>query len=977
MNDKIEMACPSRNDLLGLLDESLVDADINRHISTCEVCQQTLDRLTDSADLANYRDVVVENNDRSRYFDPPITEGDLGSLEGLAIERLIGTGGMGDVFLARDLNLGRKVAVKVLSCRQSHESTARFLREAKSAAKLKHDHVVSVHSTGRTSDGTPYLVMPLIEGLSLKECIVKGRADFRQMTDWIRQIALGLEAAHSEGMVHRDVKPGNILLDASDGRAKLTDFGLARSLGDETLTHADVLTGTPQYMSPEQANGETELGPATDIYSLGITLYECLVGTAPFQGQPLQILEQHRSTTPLRPSRLSRQVPHDLDTVCMKAIAKLPSQRYASVAEFGNDLQRFLEGRPVLARESTSLEKFLMWCGRNRTVATLAGTTLLLLLTLVVASTISAWRLRSANAEIVGEKEKATSAEKLAVADRNAAIAALETVVDSLYEELADNAASIQTREQVINAAIDGLEAISKVDGDMKSDRTACRALMRIGDLCFLKGDQASGELNYDDAVKIARTLHTTHPDDLTAKRELATVLGRFAANYLRIGNVKYVPLSDEATKLLKEVVEKEPTDFDALLRLVVQHDQQMEQIRFNANNEPQKVIDYGESIIKDIKQVIQLNSGNRSAYETAQKIHFNIGRGYLESSQPAEAAEHFTQAKVYIDQALIQAPKNVKLLTSAAIIERAHGMALASQARLDDAIDYYQSALGKLKRLAAADPTNAMQQQHVANTQTIASLTYMQEGRFDEAADASASAVKIFEDLLELNPDNEMARVVLVQTRFQLAGILVVDDQLDEVELACKQIRLEMEGKKFAANFLPAINYFRSGANIIDHTAVWLKGNRPSESSSSDQCLALLLSARRDVRDSTTNQLSAETLSMVERMELKLEGTNLEAMVTLINGFEGLHPFVGGQVKIGEAALYGRLAENIQEAQGAAGKQEVDWLVGKSVAAIEAFAAQMPVAQLKEKVLTNYELKWLRGTDAFQTAWQKIVDSE
>ncbi len=450
MDTKATPACPGQANLLKLLSGKFADETVADHVSTCEFCQSELDQLTDSAELDEYRQVVSIHGEATRHFGPALQAGELGTLDELAIVRQIGTGGMGNVYEARDLRLGRKVAVKVVSRRPSHESDARFMREAKSAAKLRHDHVVSVFATGHTAAGTPYLVMPLIEGPSLKDQLAHGKVDGRQAADWIRQIALGLEAAHRQGMIHRDVKPANILLDATDGRAKLTDFGLARSHGDETLTQADVLTGTPQYMSPEQASGNSELGPSTDIYSLGITLYELLTGAAPFQGRPLQVLEQHRETSPLRPSSLNPEVPHDLETICLKAIAKNPAVRYSTAIEFADDLQRYLDGRPVLARETTRWQKFWMWCDRNRVVAALGATSILLLLALVVGSSVSAWRLKSANQRILSEKEKATAAERAAINDRNAAIEALEKVVDTLYEELLDSAATIKTREQVV-----------------------------------------------------------------------------------------------------------------------------------------------------------------------------------------------------------------------------------------------------------------------------------------------------------------------------------------------------------------------------------------------------------------------------------------------------------------------------------------------------------------------------------------------
>ena len=346
-----ETNCPSRNQLITYLSETEVaEETIVRHVESCRLCQACLDRLTDSAELAFYHQQKRARQDANRHLGPPNRDGDLGSLDGLAIEKQIGSGGMGVVFRGRDEKLGRLVAIKILTRHGSGESAARFEREFRTAAKLEHEHLVGVYSASRTADGIPYIVMPLVEGESLADRIVARQSlPNRDAAELVRQIALGLFAAHSAGVIHRDVKPANILIGQKDHRARLTDFGLVRGNDDATLTAMDILAGTPAYMSPEQIADSRSCDARSDIYSLGITLYECLTGTTPFRGQPIQVLEQHRNVEPISPSRLNPNIPLDLANICLMAIAKEPARRYQNCWLFAEDLQRFLDGRPVVA----------------------------------------------------------------------------------------------------------------------------------------------------------------------------------------------------------------------------------------------------------------------------------------------------------------------------------------------------------------------------------------------------------------------------------------------------------------------------------------------------------------------------------------------------------------------------------------------------------------------------------------------------
>lgn len=337
------------------------------HLQGCTACQRVLDGLTDSEFLKSYRIDLSDFSMRRSFLNPPVHPGDIGSIDIYSIEKEIDQGGMGAVFLGRDESLGRPVAVKVLLNQQSSQSYARFEAEARSVAKLSHENIVAVYGVGRTIDNRPYMVMPFIEGVTLRQLLNSESMTPRTAATYIMQIAAGLGAAHDAGLIHRDIKPANVLIDATDGKAKIIDFGLVRDRSVvQGLTQADVICGTPEYMSLEQAAHEEPLDPRSDVYSLGITLYECLTGTPPFRGQPLEILEQHRSVEPVPPTQLNRTVPRDLETICLKAIAKERTRRYSTAADFSQDLSSFLAGRTIQARPFSRFERTWAWCKRNR-----------------------------------------------------------------------------------------------------------------------------------------------------------------------------------------------------------------------------------------------------------------------------------------------------------------------------------------------------------------------------------------------------------------------------------------------------------------------------------------------------------------------------------------------------------------------------------------------------------------------------------
>jgi tetratricopeptide (TPR) repeat protein/tRNA A-37 threonylcarbamoyl transferase component Bud32 len=324
--------------------------------------------------------------------------------------QMIGRGGMGFVYKARQKSLNRLLAVKMIRTRDGGATVdlQRLLHEAETIAHLDHPHIVPIYEVG-WDQGAPYFSMKLVEGGSLADTLPRFAAQPRASARLMVQVARAVHHAHQRGILHRDLKPSNILLD-QDGQPHVTDFGLAKRLEtDSGLTQSGTIVGTPSYMAPEQARArQGTITTATDLHGLGAILYALLTGNPPFRGDTvLDTLEQVKELEPERPSGQNRHVDRDLETICLKCLSKEPRQRYGSAEALAEDLERWLNGVPVLARRSRVGERLAKWAKRRPAVAVMVGLTGLMFLALLAGAVWHNARLNAALQEREREGRRA------------------------------------------------------------------------------------------------------------------------------------------------------------------------------------------------------------------------------------------------------------------------------------------------------------------------------------------------------------------------------------------------------------------------------------------------------------------------------------------------------------------------------------------------------------------------------------------
>lgn len=536
-------------------------ADVLRQIDRGEL----LDRKTLSQQHAEHAEVLTRLWEQwSRYEEETIASGQtlvVGS-ESLARQReqapagqpfgeyelleVIAKGGMGVVHKARQRKLNRIVAIKTILAGQfaDTEDINRFYSEAEAAANLRHPNIVSIHEIGEC-DGQHFFSMDFIDGASLGDLVRENAMPARTAAEYTKTIADAMQYAHQQGILHRDLKPSNILVD-DKLTPLITDFGLAKQVdGQSQMTMSGTIIGTPSYMPPEQAAGRIDdVDVRSDVYSMGAILYELLTGSPPFRSSsPFETIRQVLETEPVAPRMLNGALPVDLETICLKCLQKEQGKRYQSAEELAAELERFLEGEPILARPIGRMERTWRWCRRNPKMAGLAAATVLAFLATFVTVTVA-----------YVQTTAALAGEKIARADAEESYQQARSAVDEFFTTVAEdkllNRYGMQpVRKELLMKALNYYRDFLK---QRRNDPTiadeVAMTLYRVGFISDQMGDRQQAMDSFEQARRLQQDLVDQTPDDPKRLHALSDTLVDIARIQLA-GDA-------EAEKLQKQVID-------------------------------------------------------------------------------------------------------------------------------------------------------------------------------------------------------------------------------------------------------------------------------------------------------------------------------------------------------------------------------------------------------------------------------------
>ena len=576
-------------------------------------------------------------------------------IPGYRIVSELGRGGMGVVYRAKQLSANRDVALKVvrndvldtlpLSTRQT--TLDRFRHEAHAAAQLEHENLVPVYDVGE-SGSLRYYAMRFIEGTSLYDMIRHQALSNKDAARYIEPVARGLHYAHKQGVLHRDLKPHNIIIEAKSDQPRLTDFGLAKFIeARDELTHAGEVMGTPSYMSPEQARDSGRVTPQADVYSLGAALYHILTSRPPFQAANVaETIRQVFDEEPVPPRRLNPAIDRDLETICLKCLQKEPGRRYESALALADDLKRYLTGEPILARPAGYIERTWRWCRRNPRLAVAIGTAVSLALITVTSIVVSNIRITAA----------------LAQADHNLQNAL--QVVDELLTRVSEDDLLKQSgfdplRRDLLARAQSHYESFLQENaGNPRIRQELASAHFRVALI--------ERELNHPEkaleslktAEELQRLMQQEQPGSLAVRRALSETLTAFGEWSKRDGKwPEAIKSFTEAAEIRDALIKDSPED-DDLRRLQANAHMNLG-IALQAKGDWDDAIREQEAAQKLRNELRQRIAGNDNLLRDSGQGAFNLGLLYL--TRPESSPEDRNRAAISLDAAIAAFKELVK----------------------------------------------------------------------------------------------------------------------------------------------------------------------------------------------------------------------------------------------------------------------------------------------------------------------------
>ena len=727
---------------------------------------------------------------------------------------VIGRGGMGIVYKAHQRNADRIVALKVirndrlkdLSPAARQNLTHRFRTEAQAAARLHHENIVTVYDVGE-HEGQPYYSMQFVEGQNLLDRLADGPLPNRVAARWIRSVALAVHAAHQNGVLHRDLKPHNIMIEAKTDRPLVADFGLAKLLeGREQLTHDGDVVGTPSYMSPEQATNSAKVTTLSDVYSIGATLYHLMTGGPPFRGE--SVFETIRKVTDLDvqpPSQVTPSVDRDLETISLKCLQKEPGARYGSAAELAAELERYLNGEPILARPVSRTERIVRWTRRNPAMAIAVASAAFFLLAALVATSVGYFTTHRA----LSKAEKSLQQTR--------------TTIDDLFTEVSEsdllNAPGMQPlRKQLLQRALWHYELLVEEYRDVDALRDELGATWyRIGNINEYVASLESALSAYEQAREIQSVRLEAEPHNMERVAEFATTLNAIGTTLSRLRrNAEALETLTEAQQLREKLVETHPEETEprrllantlmnqGLVWRALQDNEQAESLvqesisvreelltrpegrqrnvlrdqamaylnlanleldrnRLEASHDQlRKAVELFDALADSDPQDLELRQRQANAYWLLGELLFELG--------DVPASEHaYARAESISRQLADENPRVPEFALEFGRIQLMLGSLLFDRGDLATAADRFQEAGVVFRPLVDSGELGTKAQLELAKTNQLLAVVYETQGGRDKAIQQLRMALELLEEVTAAGENSAEAKAQLSATKEHL----------------------------------------------------------------------------------------------------------------------------------------------------------------------------------------------------------------